>query len=558
MWFRRRQAVVAPPPAPRITIPPVETPSLEVMRRLYLRKPADIPIGFLALGHNQLRRLYYPKELSAGIVAPPGWGKTYRALGHTCLMYPGTLAVFDPKGELAAISARWRSQVLGHRVNILNPFKLHQEIPHMRSLARRMNPLARAIPGRADFTTRIRAIADAVIVQANDRSNASFFTAGGRAVFQGVAEALRWHNPKTTLYDVFNVIAAGRSEWEAVMWAFKSSPSANARRLANKFLGEDRDSIHDQREDVRTQLEELLGDEQIQDFLSDDEFDWWDKKNPEPSSTFLVLPATQSKNATRFARLMIGGLKTALGQAPRRSVLVILDEVATALSENEQQTVLEMVNGLRGHGVRTQVVFQSFAQMKRIYDNHPAEMEAGLGCLQFMQPSDKETIEYLVDRGGHKEAVYYTSSRSFTHTSNNKDGESASTNDTLTMHKVKVPVLEDVLLRDMSPLRQIIFTQGSGYPLTLAANIPYDHAFAGLQGRYDPNPFAPDYEPPPVVEEPLPPPPDMSAFNERWDMAAAMLRGELTPEDFQKIAGLNKNPPKRKTTHQGGRPRSAT
>jgi type IV secretion system protein VirD4 len=66
------------------------------------------------------RRVKYDGENSMILAAPPGSGKFTRQVAPTLLTYPGSVFVFDPKGQAAAVTARYR-RTLGD-VYVLDPF----------------------------------------------------------------------------------------------------------------------------------------------------------------------------------------------------------------------------------------------------------------------------------------------------------------------------------------------------------------------------------------------------------------------------------------------------
>ena len=49
----------------------------------------------------------------------------------------------------------------------------------------------------------------------------------------------------------------------------------------------------------------------------------------------------------------------------------------------------------------------------------------------------------------------------------------------------------------------MIYVEGQSRPI-FAWGVDYFHPMAGLQGRYDPNPYAPGYVPPPLLNRSFP------------------------------------------------------
>jgi len=72
------------------------------------------------------RRLKWDKESSLLLTAPPGSGKFTRFIAPNLLTFPGSVLVYDPKGEAAAVTARYR-RTLGP-VYVIDPFSVLQKL----------------------------------------------------------------------------------------------------------------------------------------------------------------------------------------------------------------------------------------------------------------------------------------------------------------------------------------------------------------------------------------------------------------------------------------------
>jgi type IV secretion system protein VirD4 len=70
---------------------------------------------------------HYRKDGHLITFAPTGAGKGVRAIIPNLLHYGGPVIVVDPKGENFAITARYRSTVLGQRIFLLDPFEAVSE-----------------------------------------------------------------------------------------------------------------------------------------------------------------------------------------------------------------------------------------------------------------------------------------------------------------------------------------------------------------------------------------------------------------------------------------------
>jgi type IV secretion system protein VirD4 len=66
------------------------------------------------------------EELHAIVCARSGAGKGVSVVVPNLLTYPGSMIVFDPKGELVAITARRRRE-LGQQMTVIDPFNVTRE-----------------------------------------------------------------------------------------------------------------------------------------------------------------------------------------------------------------------------------------------------------------------------------------------------------------------------------------------------------------------------------------------------------------------------------------------
>ena len=65
-----------------------------------------------------------------------------------------------------------------------------------------------------------------------------------------------------------------------------------------------------------------------------------------------------------------------------------------------------------------------------------------------------------------------------------------------------MPLIRPEDLYGMPDDRQVIYVEGLSRPI-YAWGVDYFHPMAGLQGRYDPNPYAPGYVPPSLLHAPV-------------------------------------------------------
>ena len=130
-------------------------------------------------------RLRYTGPKHILCFGPPGAAKSMGLAVPNIADLPRSMIVIDPKGQLAAITARKRTHM--GRVIVLNPFDIFvEQLPHMKSDG--WNPLLQLDPKSHDFTGDALCIADALIERtAGGGDNGAFFQKSAEALVMSAA-----------------------------------------------------------------------------------------------------------------------------------------------------------------------------------------------------------------------------------------------------------------------------------------------------------------------------------------------------------------------------------
>src|SRR5471030_2636403 len=118
---------------------------------LWSRKPKDEGpyLGRMLNGKRVVPgRVHVPGPKHLCSFGPPGTGKSSALVIPNVAHLPRSMIIIDPKGEIAAITARKRARM--GRVLMLNPFGLLAgDLPHLKSHG--LNPLALLDPNSDRF-----------------------------------------------------------------------------------------------------------------------------------------------------------------------------------------------------------------------------------------------------------------------------------------------------------------------------------------------------------------------------------------------------------------------
>src|SRR5690606_4144207 len=135
------------------------------------------------LGALDGRMLFHNGKAHGLLNAPARSGKGIGFVIPNLLHYQGSMFVTDPKGELAAVTAKHRAQTFGQKVRVLNPWGLHG-LPQDR-----FNPLGHlvAMHGndalRRGLTEEAAALALQLLPEPEDGRN-RFFREGSRKLLR--------------------------------------------------------------------------------------------------------------------------------------------------------------------------------------------------------------------------------------------------------------------------------------------------------------------------------------------------------------------------------------
>ena len=105
-----------------------------------------------------------PDDRHVLTVAGSRGGKGRAVIVPNLITYPGSVLAIDPKGDLAALTADWRADVLKQRVIVLDPFGVAGDVS--RRHAGSFNPLTILAEGSATLIEDAGLIADALVIPA--------------------------------------------------------------------------------------------------------------------------------------------------------------------------------------------------------------------------------------------------------------------------------------------------------------------------------------------------------------------------------------------------------
>ncbi|MDR3487389.1 MAG: type IV secretory system conjugative DNA transfer family protein [Bradyrhizobium sp.] len=405
-------------PVPRLTPdrPPLNhwMPPHELLRHQFV--PGQIILGKFAgrfLGHLDDR----PMVTIAGARA----GKTSTVLEPNLYLYPGSMLVLDPKGELAATAPLRRA--LGHDVYVLDPFG------QTGAPSACFNALAELDPDSWTIIDDVAAISQALIVDDGD-ARSRHWNDSARTLLMGIILlALTLEEGERNLITVRQLlsltyppllravqtkaIAAAKAGEEgppdenrlAVNTLLLAMSKAGSRfggilaAIGNRFLSTpatERGSIFS----TAAAQTDFLDSLPLRAISRWSDFELADLRGEHPTTIYLCLPVGRMQSHYRWLRLIVQMACMALekrGTYPRdrAPILFLMEEFATL---GHMEIMERAAAYFPGFGVKLWAVLQDTTQLRRYYQSSWETFLGNAGLIQCFANGDQATLDYISRR----------------------------------------------------------------------------------------------------------------------------------------------------------------
>lgn len=448
-----------------------------VMGRVTEDVPADLDVD---------TRVRYMGHVTT--LAPSGSGKGIGAVTPTLLEYPGSTIVLDPKGELYATTARYRRDVLGHKIIACDPFGVLKGLGY-EDATYRLNWIDYIEPDSEDVTSQASLLADLLVLsEGNANESSVHFLETARTFLRGllVHVATLENSTKRNMGEVRRLLTCSEAEFKDLMIDMKLNKRGAELpvRAANSLLAtpeKERGSILST---ARRNLD-FIDDQRIVRALEQSDFDL-KKLKQEKMTVYVIMPPDRIETNKRYLRVMFGlavhGVTKVAGK-PDYRVLFLLDEFA----QLGRMTVIEnALPIIRGYGGVFWFILQNISQLKTNYPNNWESFIANSGAKQFFGTADYETAKYISDTLGKTTVEYQTNSSN----SGSSFGQGMSVNSgdgTSQQFTGRDLMTADEVLK-LPADQVIVMLSGKGEAPYLLNRITY-YRDAEYAGRFDPNPY---------------------------------------------------------------------
>ena len=398
--------------------------------------PDREPRNFWMPPHELLRHAYVPGQIILGkfagqflgylddrpqiTIAGARAGKTSTILEPNLYLYPGSMLVLDPKGELAR-TARLR-RGLGHRVHVLDPFGQSGEPSSSFNALDEVDPESRTV------VDDVASITQALIVDSGD-ARSQHWNDSARTLLLGlILLALTFPKRERNLITVRELLsltyprlqnAVKQTKHEpddeyfdehrvAVQTLLRTMSQAGNRfggilaAIGNRFLGTpmaERGSIFS----TAAAQTDFLDSLPLREISTRSDFHLGDLRGARPATIYLCLPVGRMQSHSRWLRLIVQMACTVLekmGAYPRdrAPILFMMEEFATL---GHMEIMERAAAYFPGFGIKLWAVLQDTTQLERYYHSSWETFLGNAGLIQCFANGDQATLSYIARRLEH-------------------------------------------------------------------------------------------------------------------------------------------------------------
>jgi type IV secretion system protein VirD4 len=354
--------------------------------------------------------IWYPSGQAHGLICiPTRGGKTRDYLAQVLATWQGSCLVIDPKGQAAAISARYRKEVLGQDVCVLNPFNILQK--YLKGIRHATyDPVTSQLDPKSDT---LAADADNLVEGLMPHGGPEVhWIDSARMLGSGLAINFRESYDRVPLPAIYKTICSPHlyANCEEIIADPDVSEEAEARlgRFSGKTAAENRE-IHSIVSAAITRLG-FLGNKPIARSMSESTVDFREMKR-RPMTVYVILPGKYLLPYAAWMRTITNSFADAMldeegGSIP---VLGVLDEFAKTVGNLNAISTLNAMGA--GYGVQLITVIQNLCQLKELMPKNWETYLSNCGFQIYGPNRDGTTSEYLSRMAGTVEVQ--SASKSF-------------------------------------------------------------------------------------------------------------------------------------------------
>jgi type IV secretion system protein VirD4 len=336
--------------------------------------------------------LWYPGAAHAALIAPTRAGKFRDVLCQTLLTYKGSCMVVDPKGQAAAVTARYRKDVLKQDVCVINPFGVFEN-DYLKDIRHaQYNPVQSNLKRNETLGADCDSMAEGLLPLGGPETH---WIESARLLLSGIIAAYRMTYDNPNLVDVYRMIARP-DIFEYCRGVLENPPGDFIAERLGRFGVSDASANREVRAIVSAAITGLgfIGNGPISRSLSDSTVDFG-AMTERPMTVYLILPGIRLASCAKWFRLLVNSWAEANMREGKKKVplLGVIDEYKDSVGTlNIIQTLMGMS---AGYGIQLMPVLRNLVQLQEL---HPKSWESFLsdsGCTLVFPPRDWTTSDYF-------------------------------------------------------------------------------------------------------------------------------------------------------------------
>ena len=369
--------------------------------------------------------------------------------------YTGSFVIIDPKGENAAITARFQTE-RGQKVMLLDPWALNTKD------AATYNPMDILKPGD-ELADDAMMLAE-MIVPSNPNEHDPFWSDRARSIVAGLI--MHIHQTGGTLIDLWRSLRLASEEWIALVAKMQVSQNEVVSSTGNEIEAMmQNEKVFGSVMASALQHTDFLKSPALQRSLAKSSFNVNELSNGD-TTLYVIIPADKLKSHYQWLRLVVTTSIKATVRHYNKRVTFILDEFP---SLGPLKEVSEFgLAAAAGFNISFWMIAQSLPQLKSLYGDNWENFIANTTVRQYVGIQDNFTADYVSHSIGNETVLTYKKAT----------GEA--------VQSTARPLIAPEQMRNT--LKDNMIIQVENRDTLVTSKVPYWHMLP-LVNRHDENPY---------------------------------------------------------------------
>jgi type IV secretion system protein VirD4 len=399
-----------------------------------------------------------PKAVHTAVFAPTGVGKGVSCVVPFLLSSPESAVVVDFKGENFRLTAEHRRRVFGHRIVVLDPFKV------VTKQSDSFNPMDFVDKDSPVAIDECRDLAEALVIRTGQEKDPHWADSAEAWISALISLVVQYGEPNDRSLQTVRTLLTSPDKLEMAIKLMCASDAWEGMlaRMGNQ-LTNFKDKELGSTLTTTNRFLRFLDTLAVADSTKTSSFDPADLLKGK-MTVYLILPPDHMRAQSPLLRMWIASLLRAVvraGLQEKTKIHYVLDESS---SLGHLEALDDAVDKYRGYGVRLQFYYQSLGQLKKCFPDGQEQTLLSNVSQVFFGVNDLPTAEYVSNRLGEA-TIAITSGGTSTGTSRSSSangqgssGSSTNASDNWQQHGRKLLKPEEVMA--LPERTAITFTPG--------------------------------------------------------------------------------------------------